>query len=50
MQPKIISIFSFQYLKFVPLRIGTKFTLADTEATEAMYKIRGITYYAHIIK
>jgi len=50
MQPRIISIFSFQSLKFVPLRIVTEFTLADTEATEAIYKTRRITYYAHIIK
>jgi len=33
MQPRIICMFSFQSLKFAPLRIGTEFRLADIEAT-----------------
>ena len=37
MQLRTISMFLFQSLKFVPLRIETEFTLADTEATEAIY-------------
>jgi len=40
MQPRIISMFSFQSLKSVPLRIGTEFTLADTKVIETVYKTR----------
>jgi len=42
MQPRIISIFSFRSLKFVSLRIGTKFILADTKAIVAELRIEEI--------
>jgi hypothetical protein len=35
MQPRTISMFSFQSSKFAPLRTGTEFRLADIEAIVA---------------
>jgi len=47
LQPKIIYMFSLEFLRLVPLRTGIRFELADIKAIVTEFRIREISINSH---